>query len=455
MAITRDRSGALRLDELELTELVQRFGTPSYVYDLDAMALEARALHAAFEGTEHLVAYAVKANSAGAVVRTLAREGCGADVVSGAELLVALACGIPPERIVFSGVAKADQELDRGIVCGARGIEAIQIESPEEIGRVDARARAVGRPARVSIRVNPGIDLTDATHPHIATGHDAAKFGVPCADVPRAAQMIAASEHLRLVGLATHAGSQFTSTTPYVQAARVLFQTARGLREAGYASSLAFVDTGGGFGIDYARPPPRGEPDDSTPASPAPAAFVGAVRSELRSARLDDLALYVEPGRCLVAPHGVLIARVIQIKAGGGGRWLMIDAGMNDLLRPALYHARHRIVSLDREVDEAAAVAWRVVGPVCESTDDFGTYLLRPEPPGAVAILDTGAYGYTLASQYNGRQLPVEVFVSAGRVAGHTPRSSIETWAAERAAAGTALSSSATGAPPPSSSPAF
>lgn len=437
MAFIRDRSGVLRLDKIDLTELVQRFGTPSYVYDLDAMALEVRRLRSAFEGAPHLVAYAVKANAAGAVVRTLAAEGCGADVVSGAELLVALACGIAPDRIVFSGVAKADEELDRAIMCGSRGIGAVQIESPEEIARLDGRARALGRRARVSIRVNPGIDLKDATHASIATGHDAAKFGVASTDVPRAAEIVGASDHLELVGLATHVGSQLTSTAPYVQSARVLFGIARALRDAGAGRSLSFLDTGGGFGIDYGdRLPHRDGADGPASQLPAPADFVRAARSEQRLAGLEDLWLYVEPGRSLVASHGVLLARVVQVKVGSGLRWLMIDAGMNDLLRPALYQAHHRIVPLERQIDVQRAIDWRVVGPVCESTDDFGSHVLPPEPPRAVALLDAGAYGYTMASQYNGRQLPVEVFVAAGRVVGHTPRRSIEAWAEERAAAG-------------------
>lgn len=435
MPFSRDESGALTLDGIELTELVHRFGTPSYVYDLDAMALAARALNSAFEGASHLVAYAVKANAAGGVVRTLVREGCGADVVSGAELLVALACGIGPDRIVFSGVAKTDEELDRAIACGERGIQAVQIESPEEIARLEARARLAGRRARMSIRVNPGLDLKDATHANIATGHAGAKFGIPSAEVGSAVEMVSVSPHLELVGLATHVGSQLSSTAPYVQSARVLFGIARALREGGGGRSLAFLDTGGGFGIEYSRPFPSSDSGRSR-LPPAPADYVRAVRSEQRESRLDDLALYIEPGRSLVASHGVLLARVVQAKVANGIRWLMIDAGMNDLLRPALYQAVHRIIPLEQDVDEPNAVTWRVVGPVCESTDDFGPHLLNLQPPRSVAVLDAGAYGYAMASQYNGRQLPVEVFVAGGRVVGSTRRHAVEAWAQERAAAG-------------------
>lgn len=427
MPIVRDPSGNLMLGGIPLAEIALKTGTPAYVYDVDAMAADARALSASFDGMTHLVAYAVKANSAGPVVRALSAAGCGADVVSGAELLVALGCGISPDRIVFSGVAKGDAELERAIGCGSEGIGAIQVESVEEVARVEARALAVRRLARVSIRVNPGVDLKDATHAHIATGHDAAKFGVALSDVGRAVQRVEASPQLRLVGMATHVGSQFSTTEPYVAAARALFGVVRALRVGGQGRSLRFVDTGGGFGIDYGG---------SERGLPRSGDFVRAAIVEQRSAGLDDLALYVEPGRSLVAPHGVLLASVIQKKVTETARWLMIDAGMNDLLRPALYQAFHRIVAVDAAVGAPGVLDWRVVGPVCESSDDFGLHALPATLPRLVAILDAGAYGYTMASQYNGRQLPVEVFVQGGRIAGHTERASVEAWAKERINAG-------------------
>jgi diaminopimelate decarboxylase len=423
MSIVRDPSGKLTLGGVPLAKIALETGTPTYVYDIDAMIGEARALAASFEDLTHLVAYAVKANSAGTVIRALSAEGCGADVVSGAELTVALGCGITPDRIVFSGVAKTDAELDQAIGCGSRGIDAVQIESVEEVARVEARAAAGGRPAQVSIRINPGVDLKDATHAHIATGHDAAKFGVSLQDIGRAVQLAEGSPHLRLVGLATHVGSQLSSTEPYVAAARALFHVVRELRAGGRGRSIRFVDSGGGFGVDYTG---------SRVGQARPGDFVRAARAEQRSAGLDDLALYVEPGRSLVAPHGLLLAHVIQMKVTPAGRWLMIDAGMNDLLRPALYQAFHRVVDVATEVDPATGLAWRVAGPVCESSDDFGVHPLPAMPSDTVAILDAGAYGYTMASQYNGRQLPVEAFVQGGRIIGHTTRASAATWARER-----------------------
>jgi diaminopimelate decarboxylase len=426
MPLTRGSEGRLTLGGVELDSIARgAVGTPTYVYDVDAMAAEAHALAASFDGAPHLVAYALKANTAGPVVRALAGEGCGADVVSGAELVVALACGIAPDHIVYSGVAKQDAELDRAIASGAHGIGAIQIESLEEIDRVEARALAAGRVVRVSVRMNPSVDVGGATHAHIATGHDEAKFGVPRDDVARAVGRVEASRHLALVGMTAHVGSQLVEKGPYLEAARVLFATVRALRGEGKLAHLRYVDTGGGFGVDY-----------GTGCPVKPADFVRAVRTEQRANGLESLALYVEPGRSLVAAHGVLLASVIQRKVASAARWLMIDAGMNDLVRPALYQALHRIVPLDRDAAAVESVAWRVVGPVCESSDDFGEHLLPVDPPPYVAILDAGAYGYTMASQYNGRQLPVEVFVGGGRISGATKRAPPEQWAGERAGAG-------------------
>jgi diaminopimelate decarboxylase len=428
MPLVRDASGLLRLGGVSLTEVVDRLGTPTYAYDVDAMAAGAREIEASFEGAAHLVAYAVKANSAGGVVRALAAAGCGADVVSGSELGVALSCGVSPDRVIYNGVAKTDDELDAAIAAGGSGIAAVQVESVEEIARLEARAVAAGRRVRTGIRMNPNVDLRDVTHANIATGHDTAKFGVPRADVGRAVELVNASPHLVLVGVGAHAGSQCSSTAKYVESARAVFEVARALRADGKARSLAYVNTGGGFAIDY-----TGE----APAAPRPADFIRALRSAQREAGLDDLASFVEPGRSLVAPHGVLLARVIQSKVAAAARWLMIDAGMNDLMRPALYQAKHRIVPLVTSGERSESVPWRVVGPVCESSDDFGEHLLPRVPPRSVAVLDAGAYGYVMANEYNGRALPVEGFLSGARIAASTLRRSVDAWVAERAQAGT------------------
>jgi diaminopimelate decarboxylase len=386
------------------------------------MAREARELEAAFDGEPHLVAYAVKANSAGPVVRALVAEGCGADVVSGAELLLAMRCGISPERIVYSGVAKRDEELDLAIGAGAAGIRAINVESVEEIPRIAARAAAQGRVARVTLRINPGVDAEELdTHSYISTGHDEAKFGVPLPSISDAAAALeSAKPTVRLVGVTAHAGSQLTSVDGYLASARAVFETAKGLRGR---FALEFVDTGGGFGIDY-----------GTGCPVRPADFIRAARAAQREHGLADLALYCEPGRALVGPYSVLIAKVIQRKVVHGEparRWLMIDAGMNDLMRPALYQARHRIVPVV-EKGGARLLPFRVVGPVCESSDDFGVHDLPDADMAEVAILDVGAYGYSMASRYNGRPLPSEVFLSGGAALVVHPRKPISDWVDDR-----------------------
>jgi diaminopimelate decarboxylase len=433
MPVMRQEGGAriLELGGVSLADVAAdpRIGTPAYVYDLDAISAEARELDQAFEGAPHLVAYAVKANSAGPVVRAVAAQGCGADVVSGAELVLAQRCGIAPDRILYSGVGKTDEELDLAVSAGDAGIAAIQIESVEEIARIAARAANAGRVARVSLRINPGVDAEAIeTHRHIATGHDDAKFGVPLSTLADALERLARSPALRLVGLTSHVGSQFTDTSAYLASARALFGVAKELRPR---LSIAYLDTGGGFGIDYGQG-----------CAARPADFVRATRALQREHGLDDLALTCEPGRSIVGAHGVLVAKVIQRKVAGERRWTMIDAGMNDLMRPALYQAFHRVAPIALPPDgEGAAAAplrpWRVVGPVCESSDDFGIHDL-PEgdlSPG-VALLDAGAYGYSMASRYNGRPLPAEVFVSGGRVVSFRARRPLGEWVDDRLGAG-------------------
>ncbi len=423
MPATRDAQGRLCLGGLALDRVLDdsASGTPAYVYDLDAMALEATRMREAFEGAAHLVCFAVKANSAGPVVRAIASTGCGADVVSGAELLLALRCGIDPDHVVMSGVAKTDEELDLAIATGREGIGAIQAESVEEVARIEARARTIGRPARVSLRINPGVAIEDLdTHVHVATGHDEAKFGIAAGDLGVALSEVDRAAHVQLVGLGTHVGSQFTTTTAYLEAAGILFDLAKDVLAT---HPLRFLDTGGGFGVDYGAGCPA-----------APADFIRAATRLAGSRGLGDLPLHIEPGRSLVAPHGLLVARVIQRKeppSGGERRWLMIDAGMNNLVRPALYQALHRIVPL--AAVPGPTLPWRVVGPVCESSDDFGTHELPVAAFDRVAILDAGAYGYTMASRYNGRPLPAEVFLRAGAVAAVVPRRDLSEWADERA----------------------
>lgn len=394
----RDAQDDAVLGSLRLSQLIRdaEVELPAYVYDVDGMTETLRSLQHAFGDARHLIAYAIKANSAGTVVRAFAAEGAGVDAVSGAEIELALACGVPEKRLVMSGVAKSDAEIDLAL---GKGILAIQAESVEELRRIEARARTTSHRADVSLRINPGIEV--ASHAHIATGHDEAKFGISESDLGAAYAVIAASEgRLSQIGISIHIGSQLTSTEAYARAARKLCDLAR--EQRALAATLRYIDFGGGFGIDYGGSP-----------SVPPSEFAHTCVRTLRAADLADLTIVVEPGRSLVAPYGALVARIVQTKRSGERRWVMINAGMNDLIRPALYAAKHRVELLE---GSPQGPEWRVVGPVCESSDDFGSHPLGADPSGMVAIRDAGAYGFVMASEYNGRALPSEVFVQGGKV---------------------------------------
>jgi diaminopimelate decarboxylase len=410
----RNAQGHACLGETALSELLAsaELETPVYFYDLDAIAHEARALIAGYGSARHVIAYAVKANSAGSVVRTLATEGAGADVVSAAELEVALGCGIPATKIVMSGVAKKDAEIDFAI---ASGLLSIQAESVEEVVRIAARARALGRQARIGFRLNPGVEIE--SHAHISTGHDKAKFGIARADVGRAFEAVdAAGDALVAVGLSTHIGSMLHEVAPYLKSAQHVCEVARARRAS--KPGLEYVSFGGGFGIDY------GSGQTARPADFARQALELLAREGLR-----DLMLVAEPGRSMVGAHGVLVANVVQSKVSGENTWVMIDAGMNDLIRPALYGAKHRIEPLDRVPSEPE---WRVVGPVCESSDDFGAHPLGAKAPAAVVIRDAGAYSFTMASEYNGRAIASEVFVKGGQIVSKSASPGAAAWVKRR-----------------------
>lgn len=409
----RNKVGQATLSGRPLTELFSeaQVSTPAYFYDVSAIRKRVLEMRAAFGEAPHLIAYAVKANSAGTVVKTVIAAGAGIDAVSGGELLLARSAGAPPRKIVLSGVAKKDDEIDLAL---QENILAIQVESVTELLRIRERARARHQIARVSMRINPSVKID--SHAHIATGHDAAKFGIAQSDLPEAFATLAGSKDtLELVGLSTHVGSMLKAPDAYLKSARVVCAQAKIARELSH--SLEYVDFGGGFGIDYG----------DGPAAP-PSEFATAALGLLRDEGLSDLTLVVEPGRSIVGSYGVLLAKVVQTKTSGERRWLMIDAGMNDLLRPALYQARHRIEPIDKV---ATDTIYRVVGPVCESTDDFGEHAIG-EVPEMVVLRDAGAYSFTMASEYNARPLPAEVFVDDGKVIHKNPSPGLQAWLAAR-----------------------
>jgi diaminopimelate decarboxylase len=391
-ALSMHARDGLLLEAVSLGVIAAEVGTPVWVYGAGTLRARTRALAAALAPVGAGIHYAVKANDHLAVLAVLAAEGVGADVVSAGELARAQAAGIAAGRIVFSGVGKSRAELAAAL---AAGICQINVESAAELEMVAAVARGENRVAAIAIRVNPAVDA--GTHDKIATGRAGDKFGIAIADVPALYRRAADDPALLPVGIALHIGSQIATMAPFRAAYGSAGSLVGGLRAAGLAVSR--VDCGGGLGIGY-----RDE------AAASPAAFAGVIAATL--GRL-GVALIVEPGRWLVGPAGVLLASVVLVKHGAAHRFVVLDAGMNDLVRPALYEAWHGIVPLSPLLLHAALTPADVVGPVCESSDFFARGRLLPElaAEDTVAILDAGAYGAVMSSTYNARPLAAQVLV--------------------------------------------
>lgn len=386
------QDNSLVLDGLSLSALADKFGTPLYVYSQATMTDAARQIDAALAGpTPHHVHYALKANPSLAVVQTFARLGLGADVTSGGELFRALRAGIPADRVVFSGVGKTTDEMRQALMVGVRALHVESEGELEMLGRVAAR---LNRTASVALRVNPDVD--PHTHPKIATGLSENKFGLPWGDIPRIVEGIRQTPALRLAGLSMHIGSQITRLDVFQEAARRVADLARDLLAGGLA--LDYLDFGGGIGVRYA---------DETP--PSPAEWAAALRESLGDL---PLGLLVEPGRALVAEAGVLVARVLGVKRTPAKVFVILDAAMNDLIRPMLYDAYHPIwlVTQRPGLDPQPV---EIVGPICETTDTFARNrpLALPQPGDLLAVLQAGAYGMSMASNYNSRPRAAEVLV--------------------------------------------
>ncbi len=376
-----------------LAEIADAVGTPFYLYDADVLRGRIERLEDALAGVRHQVCYSCKANDALALLRLVGDAGLGADVVSGGELTKALRAGIPPERIVFSGVGKRRDEIRAALDAGIR---SLNVESPGELDVVAEEARSLGRVARVSVRLNP--DVPADTHRYIATGSASAKFGLSEAAARETLLRAAAEEALEPVGISFHIGSQLFDLEPVLAAAERAAALWRDLAEAGIA--LTDLDAGGGLGVAY-----EGGADGDVEAY---AAGLGEVARSL------DAALVVEPGRWLVAPAGTFVTRVLYVKDAAGRRIAVCDGAMNDLIRPALYGAYHPIDVVGADGRGTGLVD--VVGPVCESGDFFalGRELPLPEPADLVTIGMAGAYGRVMSSTYNARPLCAEVLVDRG-----------------------------------------
>jgi diaminopimelate decarboxylase len=384
--------------------VAERFGTPAYVYSQGAILANYRRLADPLRRIEGMVCYSVKANSSLAILKLLADAGSGFDIVSGGELARAQRAGAVPERIVFSGVGKTVDEIDAALEAG---ILMLNVESAGELELVEARARHRGSaPAPVSIRVNPDVEAE--THPYISTGREIHKFGVPKSEALTLYRRAAASPNLEIRGLACHIGSQILQVEPFLRAADEVLALAREVR----SETLRFLDLGGGFGISY-----HAEPLFAFDS------FFAALETRFRPSGIRPI---IEPGRSVVGPAGALLTRVLYVKDNQQKRFVVVDGGMNDLLRPALYGSYHEILAV--ECRPRPLRASDVVGPLCE-TGDFlaqGRDLPELNPGDLLAVMDVGAYGYVLSSNYNSRPRPAEVLVDGDKPRLIRRRESIE-----------------------------
>jgi diaminopimelate decarboxylase len=405
----------LVMEDVPLNRVADVVGTPTWVYSAGALRTRYRALTTALRdaGLDAHAHYAVKANDHLAILALLGREGAGADVVSEGELRRARAAGIPAARIVYSGVGKTERELRLALT---EDIGQINIESAEELRMLSALAASMGRTARVAPRINPDVDA--GTHDKISTGRAGDKFGVPWADAAALYAEAARLPGIEPVGLATHIGSQIMDLAPYRAAFARIAELVRVLRDQGH--TVRVVDCGGGLGIPYRNQP-----------GPGAEALAGAIKAAFHNL---DVRVALEPGRWLVGPAGVLLASVILQKQTAGTRFVVLDAAMNDLVRPAMYEAWHGIVPVSAAAAVAPVSPCDIVGPVCETGDTFARDRLLPmlSPGMRIAILDAGAYGAVMSSPYNARPRAAEVLIDGAAWTVVRPRQTHEAlWADE------------------------
>lgn len=392
---------SLLVGKVPLADIADAVGTPTYVYNAAVIRERFTRLDAALERLPHRICYAVKANGNLAVLKLLADLGAGADIVSGGELMRSLAAGVAPDRIVFSGVGKTDEEIQAAI---SAGVGHINVESVSELRRLAVMAELQGAEVAVGVRLNP--DVTVDTHPYISTGAGGLKFGIPADKLSDVWQVFDECAALRLDALAVHLGSQLMTPAPWLAALDLVDTVLADARSRGHSPTT--IDLGGGIGVRYRDEEPM-----------LPEEWVDALAERLLAT---GCTIQIEPGRFLVGPAGVLLARVVHRKHSGGRNICIVDAGMNDLLRPSLYKAWHEIVSV--AAPEADAVTTDVVGPICETGDFIGLERQLPEVgPGALlAVMGTGAYGFVMSSNYNARARPAEVLVDDDRWAVIRPR---------------------------------
>jgi diaminopimelate decarboxylase len=403
------RNGVLHAEAVDLVALADAVGTPFYCYSTATLERHYRVFADAFADVESLVCYSLKANSNQSVLKTLAKLGAGADVVSGGELKRARAAGIPPDKILFSGVGKTEAELRAAL---AEDVLCINVESEPELELLSRLAVETGRTARVSIRVNPDVD--SGTHAKISTGKSENKFGVPLVHARAVYARAAKLPGLKVTGVDVHIGSQITDLGPMEAAFRILADFVTTLRADGHV--ISHVDFGGGLGIPYHL--------DRT-APPAPSAYAAMVKRVTHNL---GCTLMFEPGRMIVGNAGILVTRVIYLKQGAAKNFVVIDAAMNDLIRPTLYEAHHDILPVREAGSAVPTVTADVVGPVCETGDylALGRTMPEPKPGDLLAIMTAGAYGAVQSGTYNTRPLAPEVLVKDDQYAVVRPRIEVD-----------------------------
>jgi diaminopimelate decarboxylase len=385
---------ALFCEEVPVAEIAREAGTPFYLYSHRTLLHHFRVFDAAFAEVPHIVCFAVKSNSNTAILRLFVREGGGVDLVSGGELYRALKAGVDPGKVVYSGVGKREDEIDFAL---KSGILMFNVESAQELETINDRAARLGIRAGIALRVNPDVD--PETHPHISTGLKENKFGVDVEASLEAYRRAAALSHLDIKGVSCHIGSQVTKITLFIDALDRLKDLIRRLRQEGIA--IRYLDLGGGLGITYDREEP-----------PQPAQYARAI---IDAAKELDCTFIFEPGRVLVGNAGILVTQVLYTKGNEGKKFLIVDAGMNDLIRPSLYGSFHRILPVIR--GERPEMKVDVVGPICESGDFLAKGRLLPvfENGELMAVMSAGAYGFTMSSNYNSRPRIPEILVRDDR----------------------------------------
>jgi len=385
------KNDRLHAEGIPLDAVAERFGTPTFVYSLTTLERHISTIDGAFDGIDHLTCFSVKANSNGTILKLLAEKGLGADIVSGGELFRALRAGIPGDKIVYSGVGKTEAEIGYAL---DSGILMFNVESETELYTIDRIARGKGVKAPISLRVNPDVD--PKTHPYISTGLKKNKFGIPHEEARRLYRTAAGLANIEIIGIDAHIGSQLTDFSPYEEATQRLTGLITDIRKEGI--ELKYIDIGGGLGINY-----EGE------FPPDPADWAAKIVPVIEGM---GLTLIIEPGRSIVGNAGILLSRVINTKSNGDKTFVVVDAAMNDLVRPALYGSFHGILPVVR--GKSAMRTVDIVGPICESSDFMAKEreIEMPEIGDLISIMSAGAYGMAMSSNFNSRLRAAEVMVS-------------------------------------------